>query len=67
MFRSDTQTQAQALHPIARFAPAAILHRLLDVLVEADRNYREARKLDRLDESHLRDMRVDPSRALDGN
>lgn len=64
MFGSDTRTAPHAaFRAELRFLPGIVLRRLLDGVVEADRRYREARKLERLDYPHLRDMGIDLGRS----
>ncbi len=63
MIRSNARTALALPRPAAEFLKSLTLQNLLGALVAADRNYREARKLERLDYPHLRDMGIDLGRT----
>lgn len=48
---------------LRRFVKHLHLAGLLGALLEADRRYRQARKLDRLEYPHIRDMGIDLGRV----
>ncbi len=63
MIRSNTRFAPALPRPAAEFLKSLTLRDLLAALVDADKRYREARKLERLDYPHLRDMGIDLGRT----
>jgi hypothetical protein len=66
MFGFATSPAPTARRTAARFLPALSFSRVLEMVVEADRRYRETRRLERLDYPHLRDMGIDLGRTRTG-
>jgi hypothetical protein len=52
------------IRPLA-VSPKTLVLRAIDALVEADRRYREARRVERLDYPYLKDMGIDLGRQRD--
>ncbi len=48
---------------LAGFLPHVTLRGLIDAVIEADRRYRESRRLNRLEYPYLRDMGIDFGRG----